>query len=113
MFSNKQNAYNGQESQEKMFKWPVIRKMQIETGVKGRILTDVCKQKLKAFFLFFLFCFFFGQYKKKMEPSYTMMVELYNTDAILEKDLCLQGVKQRTNGSTQTYVTQTGELVQC
>lgn len=48
-----------------------------------------------------------------MEPSYTMMIELYNTDAILEKDLCLQGVKHRTNGSTQMYVTQAGELAQC
>lgn len=48
-----------------------------------------------------------------MEPSYTVMIELYNTDATLEKDLCLQGVKQRTNGSTQKYVTQAGELAQC
>lgn len=86
--------------------------MQIETVVKGHILTDVCKQN-KRLFSFFLYFFFFGQYKKKMEPSYTVMIELYNTDATLEKDLCLQGVKQRTNGSTQMYVTQAGELARC
>lgn len=64
-------------------------------------------------FSFFLYFFFFGQYKKKFEPSYPVMIKLYNMDAILENDLCLQGVKQRTNGSTQMNITQAGELAQC